>query len=684
MRREVKILQRLACGLAGSYALVGPDGCGKSAVMSATVRAIELEGRVKCVAAFAPGGFRNWTGAFKSVLAQLGDQGHGKIEGPATLARRFYAAVKAASAITPLCIMIDDVETGAGDDHAWLPDPVPNTVFIVALRGGDSEAALAKSRGYGIIRIGPPDAKLTQEIIERYLMAYARRLDDRQLGRLLSKRRSARGYLIAGEEVRQTQRFEDLDAAVEELGGLEGDEPLAKRALARIKGGRPWANEVLLAIAASEMGLPDETLQQLARENGGMGRQIEISLLRESIGEYATDSAGRLLIINSAFRRGILEGRSKVDQTRMREAIIAASLAGLEAPGAALEILTQAEAIGDWPTFAKLVARSDLAAALMRSAPEAFAAAWSELLAHHPCSAESVYGAWAGVEPPDRVALAAEFLAVRGATPVAERLANDALARIGDGDAATRVRALLILARITETAGRLTEAAGYCAEVARWGGAASHSRARGSECPSLQLPLQRSVVVCDGLAEIRQLVTEYPDGRALATVLLVEGLAALEGVDIRAARAIAERVSLRDDDLAGSAAAEAGLARVDFVRGRRRSAERRAQTVEAVGELLGDSRMVLEGLAIRTAVATDDVARFAEARDIIVLRRRRAAEANDQIALIEADMDEAILLAGKGALREKAHQLAARALDRTRSLGLRRLEQKIAEITESR
>ena len=690
MRREVKILQRLACGLAGSYALVGPDGCGKSAVMSATVRAIESEGRVKCVAAFAPGGFRNWTGAFKSVLAQLGDQGHGKIEGPATLARRFYAAVKAASAITPLCIMIDDVETGAGDDHAWLPDPVPNTVFIVALRGGDSEAALAKSRGYGIIRIGPPDAKLTQEIIERYLMAYARRLDDRQLGRLLSKRRSARGYLIAGEEVRQTQRFEDLDAAVEELGGLEGDEALAKRALARIKGGRPWANEVLLAIAASEMGLPDETLQQLARENGGMGRQIEISLLRESIGEYATDSAGRLLIINSAFRRGILEGRSKVDQTRMREAIIAASLARLEAPGAALEILTQAEAIGDWPTFAKLVARSDLAAALMRSAPEAFAAAWSELLAHHPCSAESVYGAWAGVEPPDRVALAAEFLAVRGATPVAERLANDALARIGDGDAATRVRALLILARITETAGRLTEAAGYCAEVARMADAAAAGPIRALAAANalrLNFLCNGPSVVCDGLAEIRQLVTEYPDGRALATVLLVEGLAALEGVDIRAARAHFDemkRVSLRDDDLAGSAAAEAGLARVDFVRGRRRSAERRAQTVEAVGELLGDSRMVLEGLAIRTAVATDDVARFAEARDIIVLRRRRAAEANDQIALIEADMDEAILLAGKGALREKAHQLAARALDRTRSLGLRRLEQKIAEITESR
>ena len=57
------------------------------------------------------------------------------------------------------------------------------------------------------------------------------------------------------------------------------------------------------------------------------------------------------------------------------------------------------------------------------SAPEAFAAAWSELLAHHPCSAEGVYGAWAGVEPPDRVALAAEFLAVRGAAPASEEAA---------------------------------------------------------------------------------------------------------------------------------------------------------------------------------------------------------------------------------------------------------------------
>src|SRR5262249_61023445 len=91
MLSEVKSLQRLACGLAGSYALVGPDGCGKSAVMSATVRAIEAEGRVRCVAAFAPGGFRNWIGAFKSVLAQLKDQRHGKTEGPASLPRRLHA-----------------------------------------------------------------------------------------------------------------------------------------------------------------------------------------------------------------------------------------------------------------------------------------------------------------------------------------------------------------------------------------------------------------------------------------------------------------------------------------------------------------------------------------------------------------------------------------------------------------
>jgi ATP/maltotriose-dependent transcriptional regulator MalT len=318
--------------------------------------------------------------------------------------------------------------------------------------------------------------------------------------------------------------------------------------------------------------------------------------------------------------------------------------------------------------------------------PEAFAAAWSELLAHHPCSAESVYGAWVGLESPDRIALAAEFLVARGAMPVAERLANDALVRIGHGDAATRVRVLLVLARIAETAGRLTEAAGHCAEVARVAATAAGSIRALAAANSLRLDFlcNGPSVLRDGVATIRQLVTEYPDGRALATVLLVEGLAALDGGDIRAARARFDdmkRISLRDDDLAGSAAAEAGLARADFARGRRRSAECRARTVEAVGELLGDGRIVLEGLAIRTAVATDDVARFAEAHDIIELRRRRAAEMNDQIALIEADMDEAILLAGKGALREKAHRLAARALDRTRSLGLRRLEQKITGIT---
>jgi hypothetical protein len=267
--------------------------------------------------------------------------------------------------------------------------------------------------------------------------------------------------------------------------------------------------------------------------------------------------------------------------------------------------------------------------------------------------------------------------------PVAERLANDALARTSDSDAAIRIRALLVLARASETAGRLTEAAAHCAEVARM--AAGPLRAlAAANALRLDFLCDGPSVVSDGIDAIRQLVAEHPDGRALATVLLVEGLSALDRGHIRAARVHFDemkRVSLRDDDFAGCAAAEAGLARVDFARGRRRSAERRARIVQAAGELLGDGRMVLEGLAILTAVATDDVARFAEARDIIGVRRSRATKANDQIALIEADMDEAILFAGQGALGEKAQQLAARALERARSLGLRRLEQKIAEIT---
>lgn len=690
-RPETGHLHWLAGGRAGLFALIGPDGCGKSAVMSAAARAIESEGRIKFVAAFTPGGFRNWIGAFKSVLAQLGDQRRGVAAGPAAVAQRFHDAVKATAALAPLCVLIDDVDTDSQgrDDLAWLPDAIPNAVIVVALRGSNREAALAEAQGYQVINIGPPDPRLAREMIERSLIVYARRLDDPQLGRLLSKSRSARGYLIVSEEIRQTQRFEDLDASVEELASLDGSDALAGWALDRVLHSRPWAGELLLALAASEVGLADETLQQIARDSGARGAQLDIRLLRETIGDYATEVAGRTLLVNSAFRRAILERRSNLDQARVRNIIIAACLAQLEAPGSAEEILTQVEAIGDWQQFASLLASSDLAEAMMRRAPEAFAVAWSEVSAHLAVAADEVYGAWAGVERPDRVALAAEFLVARGAMGLAERCARDALARAAEGDAATCLRANLVLARIAETAGRLNEAEEYCNAVAGLAatlGAGTVQALSAANALRLGFLREGASAVIGRAAPVRLLAAQHPDGRALATVTLVEGLAALERAEHSTARKRFEelkRMSLRDDDLAGSAAAEAGLARIEFARGRRKSAERRARTVETIGEVLGDVRLVLEGLAIRTAIATDDVARFGEARELIDQRRRRAGEAGDEIALIEADMDEAILMAGQAVLRSAAHDLAMRAIGRARTLGIQRLETRILHLLGS-
>jgi hypothetical protein len=43
-------------------------------------------------------------------------------------------------------------------------------------------------------------------------------------------------------------------------------------------------------------------------------------------------------------------------------------------------------------------------------------------------------------------------------------------------------------------------------------------------------------------------------------------------------------------------------------------------------------------------------------------------------------MDEAILMAGQGALRTEAHDRALRVIDRARALGLQRLEAKIRHL----
>ncbi|MDB5601169.1 MAG: tetratricopeptide repeat domain containing protein [Xanthobacteraceae bacterium] len=685
-RPETHRLYRLASGRAGRFALVGPPGCGKSAVMCAAARAIELEGRIKLAAAFAPGGFRNWMGAFKSVLAQLGDQG-GATAGPAGRAQRFHLAAGAAAALAPLCVLIDDVETdpAGGDDLAWLPDKVPNAVIIVALRGGYREAALAQAQGYKIINLGPPDPRLAREMIERRLLLYARRLDDWQLGLLVTDRRSARDYLIVSEELRQTQRFEDLDTAVGELAALTRPEALADRALARITCGRPWADEVLLALAVTEVGLADETLGQIAQANGARGALVDIRLLREAIGDYATEAAGRTLLVNPAFRDAILVDRTALDQVRVRKIIIAACIAKIETPGSAEEILTQAAAINDSEEFAALIARPDIAEALMRRAREALAAAWSELSAHG-YSADRVFATWVGVQSAGRVALAAEFLVAHGALPTSRRLADDALLRASEDDIQTRVRAHLVCARVAETAGHLQEAKQHCiavAELADGSGAGTVRALAAANALRLDFLRDGAAALEERTSEVRRLATEHPDGRALATITLVEGLAELERGNSTVARKRfneLKRMSLRDDDLAASAAAEAGLARVEFARGRRKSAERRARNVEDIGEVLSDSRLILEGLAIRTAIAIDDVTRFDEARHLIETRRNLAEAANDQIASIEADLDEAILFAGHAGLRDAAQDLAKHAITRAGTLGLQRLEKKIVHL----
>jgi hypothetical protein len=408
---------------------------------------------------------------------------------------------------------------------------------------------------------------------------------------------------------------------------------------------------------------------------------MDIRLLRETIGDYVTEAAGRMLLSNSAFRQAILKNRDELDQARVRRNIIAACLAQLECPGSAEEILTQAGAVGDWQAFANLISRTDLAQVMMRRAPEALATAWSEISAHVAVSPDHAYGAWIGVEPSERVALAAEFFVARGSMVIAKQCATDALARSATHDTGTRARAYQVLARLAETAGRLDLAEKYCNDIGELGTAHGAVQALAA-ANALRLAFLRGGAssVMPRAGEVRRLATRHPDGRALATVTLVEGLAALESGQLSTAYTLFEELkcmSLRDNDLAASAAAEAGLARVEFARGRRHSAERRARTVEAIGEVLGDVRLVLEGLAIKTAVATDDVARFGETQHLIDTRRCRAKEVGDEIALIEADIDEAILMAGQSALRTAAHDRAKRAIDRAQELGLQRIESRM-------
>lgn len=237
-RPELSLLLRLVLRGRRLVAVVGPEGVGKSALIAALGRAVQEARLMHLVPVLVPGGFRNWIGAFKTAMAILGQSSLVPAAGPGDLARSFHMAAEAVAAVEPLCVLFDDIDTASVESAeaqlAWLPRCIRDVTIVVALRGGDAVAEHATNLGYDVIRLGVPDRRLAATMVEQRLLAHGRRLSEHQTAQLTARPRSARGHMLACEELRQVDRFEDVEGAVAELSGIETTLELGERAARRI------------------------------------------------------------------------------------------------------------------------------------------------------------------------------------------------------------------------------------------------------------------------------------------------------------------------------------------------------------------------------------------------------------------------------------------------------------------
>ena len=686
-RPAVREASKLVRGRVPRIAIVGPPGSGKTMAAAALARSCSSgAGPSRIASAIQPGGWRDWTEAFTTLITQLGAAELG------TDARERLGSAIAAIALRRHVLVIidgvDDRNLASGTVRAWLPGVVSGATIVVSLRAEAAEIGEMRRQGWHIIELGPFAPPEIEELANRFFAPLGRRMDLAQIEHVAARPRSALEREILLNEIRCVPRFEALDVTVGRLAGLPDLAALVDAAVDRLEtehGGAAAA--ILRALALAPDGVDASVASMLAGGRSAQLPALRLELLRQALESLVLSGGNRWTLRSAAVRDHLMARLFPNGAEAARAGIVVRLSQVLESPGAAEEVLRQLLILRRWQDIARLLADPVVFDALTRRARQQLRAYWARLHEASTIDRVSVYRAWSAGAPARRRAEAASLAEDLGDPDTAQALAETVIAEV-PGDPYGFAVSTLVLARLAEARAEFTAAEALLARLA------DEPLRRASPEIAAQAAVQRARIALarlgpdaagEAVSAAAARVALSGNDRLRAITREIEGAIHLGSGNLKLAEAhykellaIGERLA----DLAVLAAAETGLARTALQRGRRRNAAENAARAIRFARIAGDDRILQDALGVsaRIAIETNDLDRAGE---LIHERRGLTKQIGDRIGQLEADVDYARWYTHLGDHAEAA-RIIANASSSARSVGLDHLAKRLSHLRSDR
>jgi hypothetical protein len=305
----------LAESAVGRVAIVGPTGCGKSAVLAKAVEYLVGSERavvvhhfvgVGATAARMPDICGRLAEVSRTLLAvPAGDPAFAVAADSEAMLRALGAAAMARGAI--LILAIDGLDAAEGvEGLAWLRcDPPPGVkLFMTGLPNGAVARAPGRRRGSRRIRLKPLDARRARPMIESVLARNGRALPSAVIDEILA-------HPCAGVPGFLQALLDELMVSADHAGLVDRvRECLAPRTLAglhrlvlrRIESGlgADFVGSAMRILADAGSGLAEPDLVAMLG-----GRHAELTSLRLQVGSQLIDAGGRISLPPGAFANAV-------------------------------------------------------------------------------------------------------------------------------------------------------------------------------------------------------------------------------------------------------------------------------------------------------------------------------------------------------------------------------------------
>jgi hypothetical protein len=425
----------------------------------------------------------------------LGRRGGFRVEGagePVGLAGSFVAGLARAAARGKVVLVLDGLDQidrrSQGLDLAWLPDPLPDGVRLVASAGPGAVLDELLRRGSRTLELGPVDEAGRGAFAASFLLHNHRKKLDPDLAAAVAAVEPAANpqflRTLLEELVAAARGIEDLSPLIARYAAATTAGDLFDLMLTRLEReharDRPGlVRDALALLWAARYGLTDREAAELLGPPGGLLPSAVWVALRHALRPFLSSWSGLIGLPRQGFgeavqRRYLPDPTSRVAAHRKLADYFARRPVSRRVVE---ERPWQLAAIGDWGALARLLAEPGFLAAAWPVHRYELRAFWGAVEAHTPVRMEAALAHLA--DAPAAAALAAaHLLADSGRRAEAMRIAGRLAADARDGRGAAGVAAFDLAAGLALELGDLAAAHTWslrqAAEAERSGDADAH------------------------------------------------------------------------------------------------------------------------------------------------------------------------------------------------------------------